>query len=194
MLDSTKQSLREQGATSYATATEQLDTVQAAQLSGQMFMEATGADAALISYNVYNPEIHALMENSYGANGAILPGEMTEEYITIFLPTGWYDTLLTLERTGSEIKEMAEQGADTRNTGYHYPYVCMTADGQPLEDDRTYTVVVCGYNKSEKETLGLTDTGIVGLDAAKAYLLKVGEVSSATLDASLVQYVGTVKE
>ena len=118
---------------------------------------------------------------------------MTEEYITIFLPTGWYDTLLTLERTGREIQEMAEQGADTRNTGYHYPYVFLTADGQPLEDDQTYTVVVCGYNKSEKETLGLTDTGIVGLDAAKAYLQKVGEVSSETLDASLVQYVGTAQ-
>ena len=193
VFDNTKKALRETGATSYATVTEELNTVQAAQLSGQMFMEATGADAALISYNVYNPNIHALMENSYGANGKVLPGPLTEEYITIFLPTGWYDTLLTLQRTGSEIKAMAEQGADTRNTGYHYPYVFMTADGQPLEDDQTYTVVVCGYNKSEKSTLGLNNTGIVGLDAAKEYLLKVGEVSTKTLDNSLVQSIGTVE-
>ena len=194
VLDSTKMKLREEGVTSYATVTEVLDTVEAAQLSGQMFMAATGADAALISYNVYTPGIHALMENSYGANGAILPGELTEEYITIFLPTGWYDTLLTLERTGSEIKKMAQDGADTRNTGVHYPYVFMTADGEPLEDDKTYTVVVCGYNKSEKSTLGLNDTKIVGLDAAKEYLLKVGVVSGETLDDSLVQSTGFKKE
>ena len=93
----------------------------------------------------------------------------------------------SIEKTGAEIKEMAEEGCDSRGTGYHYPYVFMTADGEPLEDDETYTVVVCGYNKDEEETLGLVDTEIVGLDAAKEYLLEVGEVSSATLDDSLVQ-------
>ncbi len=186
-LDDTKKQLKEHGTTYYAEVTEELDTVQAAQLSGQMFLAATGADAALISYNVYSPDVPALMENSYGANGHILPGMLSEEYITIFLPTGWYDTLQTLEKTGAEIKKMAEEGCDSRGTGYHYPYVFMTADGNPLEDDETYTVVVCGYNKPEKETLGLIDTGIVGLDAAKDYLLEVGEVSTAALDDSLVQ-------
>lgn len=186
-IDETKKQLKENGTTYYAEVTEELDTVQAAQLSGQMFLQATDADAALISYNVYSPDVPALMENSYGANGHILPGMLSEEYITIFLPTGWYDTLQTLEKTGAEIKKMAEEGCDSRGTGYHYPYVFMTADGNPLEDDKTYTVVVCGYNKAEKETLGLIDTGIVGLDAAKEYLLKVGEVSTATLDDSLVQ-------
>ena len=186
-LDESKKSVQEKGTTYYATATEVLDTVQAAQLSGQMFLNATGADAALISYNVYDPEVHALMENSYGANGSVLPGGMSEEYITTFLPTGWYDTLLTGEFTGEEIMAMVEQGCDTRGTGYHYPYVLLTADGEDLEDDETYTVVLCGYNKEEKETLGLTDTGIVGLDAAKEYLLQVKEVSTATLDESLVK-------
>ena len=187
ILDETKRTNQAQGgAKVYATVTEQLDTVQAAQLCGQMFMEATGADAALISYNVYNPEVHALMENSAGANGAVLPGGMTEEYITVFLPTGWYGTLNTLELTGKQAAEMAAAGCDTRDTGVKYPYVFMSADGQPLAEDETYTVVVCGYDRVNKETLGLTDTGIVGLDAAKAYLEKVGEVSSATLDESLV--------
>ena len=187
ILDETKEQLQEQGTTYYAEVTEELDTVQAAQLSGQMFLEATDADAALISYNVYSPDVPALMENSYGANGHILPGMLSEEYITIFLPTGWYDTLQTLEKTGAEIKKMAEEGCDSRGTGYHYPYVFMTADGEPLEDDETYIVVVCGYNKDEEETLGLVDTGIVGLDAAKEYLREVGEVSTAALDDSLVQ-------
>lgn len=192
MLDDTKRSVQEAGVTSYATVTEELDTVQAAQLSGQMFMEATGADAALISYNVYSPEVNAMMENSYGANGTVLTGPLTEEYITIFLPTGWYDTLQTVELSGSELMKLAEEGADTRGTGFKYPYVLLTADGEEVDENGTYLVVVCGNNKSEDEALELTDTGIVGLDAAKDYLLKVKEVSSETLDESLVQYVGTV--
>ena len=190
VLDDGKHGVQENGPTVYAVVTEKLDTVQAAQLSGQMFLEATGADAALISYNVYSPDVPALQENSYGANGWVLPGDMTEEYITVFLPTGWYDTLQTAQLTGSKIKEMAAAGCDPRGTGFKYPYVFMTADGNALEDDEIYTVVLCGYDASEKEALGLTDTGIVGLDAAKEYLLKAGEISAATLDESLVQPVG----
>lgn len=187
VLDETKKATAAQGGQKvYATATERLDTVQAAQLCGQMFMEATGADAALISYNVYYPEVHALWENSRGANGAVLPGGMTEEYITVFLPTGWYGTLTTMEITGKQAAELAAAGCDTRDTGVKYPYVYMTADGQPLAEDETYTVVICGYDKGAEEIYSMTDTGIVGLDAAKAYLEKVGEVSSATLDESLV--------
>ena len=189
-LDESKLTMRENGSAKvYATVTEELDTVQAAQLCGQMFLEATGADAALISYNVYSPDVPALMENSYGANGHILVGDMTEEYIVIFLPTGWSDHLNTATFTGATIKQMAKEGCDTRNTGFKYPYVFLTKDGKALEDDETYTVVLCGYNKSEKDTLGLVDTGIVGLDAAKDYLLKVGEVSTKTLDGSLLQVI-----
>ena len=189
-LDESKLTTRENGSAKvYATVTEELDTVQAAQLCGQMFLEATGADAALISYNVYSPDVPALMENSYGANGHILVGDMTEEYIVIFLPTGWSDHLNTATFTGATIKQMAKEGCDTRNTGFKYPYVFLTKDGKALEDDETYTVVLCGYNKSEKDTLGLVDTGIVGLDAAKDYLLKVGEVSTKTLDDSLLQVI-----
>ncbi len=189
-LDESKLAMRANGgAKVYATVTEELNTIQAAQLCGQMFLEATGADAALISYNVYSPDVPALMENSYGANGNILVGEMTEEYIVIFLPTGWSDTLNTASFTGATIKQMAKDGCDTRNTGFKYPYVFLTKDGNPLEDDETYTVVLCGYNKSEKDSLGLVNTGIVGLDAAKDYLLKVGEVSSKTLDDTLLQVI-----
>ena len=188
-LDDTKRSLQQKGETSYATVTEELDTIQAAQLSGQMFLDATGADAALISYNEYSPDVPALMENSLGANGHILPDELTEEHITIFLPTGWYDTISTVEVTGAEAKQMAATGTNCRGTGHYYPYVFMTKDGKELDDNTTYTVVVCGYNPEDNGGVEATDTGIVGLDAAKEYLLKVKEVSSATLDDSLVQTI-----
>ena len=189
ILDETKRSIQTSGTTYYATVTEELDTVQAAQLSGQMFMEATGADAALISYNVYSPDVPALMGNSFGANGRILKGRMSEENITIFLPTGWYDTLRTAELDGSRIKKLATEGCDTRGTGFYFPYVLLTADGKMPEDDKIYKVVLCGLSKSEEETMNITDTGIVGLDAAKEYLLNAGEISSETLNASLVQKV-----
>lgn len=86
---------------------------------------------------------------------------------------------------------MAKDGCDLRDNGYPYPYVLMTKDGSALEDENKYTVVICGIPKVMKESgsLNLQDTGIVGLDAAKEYLTKVGELSSATLDDSLVQTV-----
>ena len=177
------------GTTYYGNVTEMLDTVQAAQLCGQIFMEAADCDAALISYNIYQPEVASNLEDGYGANGKILPGEMSAEDITIFLPTGWYETLQTAVLSGAKIKQMAEEGCDLRDNGYPYPYVFLTKDGQPLDDDTDYTVVLCGTSKAERDSLGLVDTGIVGLDAAKEYFLRVGEISSALLDDSLVQSV-----
>ena len=173
----------------YTTVTEELNTAQAAQLSGQMFLEATDADAALISYNIYQPEVLSNLEDGYGANGRILVGDMTEEDIVIFLPTGWYDVIQTTEQTGATIKQMAKEGCDLRSNGYPYPYVLMTRDGQPLEDEKTYTVILCGYEKAKKDELNLQDTGVTGLEAAEAYFEHVDELSSRTLDDSLVQHV-----
>ena len=189
VLDDTKQKLLAEGRKIYTTVTEELTTEQAAQLSGQMFMEATGADAALISYNIYQPEVLSNLEDGYGANGRILIGDMTDEDITIFLPTGWYDTLQVATLTGAAAKELAKEGCDLRNNGYPFPYVFMTRDGQPLEDDKEYSVVLCGYDKTKEDELNLQDTGIVGLEAAEAYLMDVDELSSKTLDDSLVQHV-----
>lgn len=189
-LDSLKTKLKDEGRTYYAEVTEELSTIQAAQLSGQIFMEATEADAALISYNIYNPEISANYENSYGANGRILKGKMSEEYITIWLPTGWNNKIDTVTKTGKEIKAMAQQGADTRATGFHYPYVFLSKDGKELSDEKEYKVALAGYNKSEKGTLGLVSSGILGLDAAKTYLKEKWEISSATLNDSLLLSTG----
>ena len=68
---------------------------------------------------------------------------------------------------------MAKEGCDLNGNGYPYPYVLLTKDGTDLED--------------EKDELNQQDTGIVGLDAAKEYLKNVKEVSSGTLDDSLVK-------
>lgn len=186
-MDAHKQEIAANGPISYATVTKELDTVQAAQLCGQIFMEAAGTDAALISYNVYYPEVPANQENSYGANGYIYEGELTEEDITSFLPTGWYDTLQTITKPGAYLKQLAKDGCDMRGNGLPYPYVFLTKDGQPLDDETEYTCVLCGYANALKDELDMQNTGIVGLDAAKEYFRSVGEVSSRLLDGSLVQ-------
>ncbi len=193
-LDETKKSVSESGVKSYGTVTEELDLIQTAQLVGQMYMDATGADAALISYNVYSPKVKAIQENSSGVNGMIIKGDLTDEYITIFLPTGWYGTIPVAELTGAEIAETAHAGCDVRGIGFSYPYVFMTADGKELKDDETYLVAFAGYDSGREGELGITDTGLLGLDVAKAYFEKLGEISTKTLDDSLVQYIGTLED
>lgn len=183
VLDETQHSLKENGEVYYGEVTEQLDTRQGAQLCGQIFMKAADTDAALISYNVYYDEVLSEQENGYGVNGYILTGKLTDEDITSFLPSGWYGTLTTSRLSGAKIKQMAEDGYDKNENGYPYPYVLLTKDGKPLEEEREYSVIICGVPKG----LEVEDTGILGLDAAKEYLKNAGEISSATLDDSLLQ-------
>ena len=187
MMNELQQQFLANGTTYYATVTEELDNAQIAQLCGQIFMDAAGVDAALISYNIYYEDVPASQENSYGANGPMLTGPLSEEDITSFLPTGWYDTLQVITKPGTYLKQMAADGCDMRDNGHPYPYVFLTKDGQPLDDDTEYACVLCGYAKSKAEELAMQDTGIVGLDAAKEYFLTVGEISSALLDDSLLQ-------
>lgn len=72
---------------------------------------------------------------------------------------------------------MAKEGCDLNGNGYPYPYVLLTKDGTDLEDEKEYTVVICGFLKGMEDELNQQDTGIVGLDAAKEYLKNVKEVS-----------------
>ena len=119
---------------------------------------------------------------------------MTAEYITIWLPSGWSETILTAKYTGKRIKELSKEGADTRGTGRKYPYVFLTKEGIDLEDDKEYTVALAGYNKKEKDNLGLINTKIVGLDAAKSYLKKIDELSSQSLHKSWVKEIAGVAQ
>lgn len=42
---------------------------------------------------------------------------------------------------------MAKEGCDLNGNGYPYPYVLLTKDGTDLEDEKEYTVVICGFLK-----------------------------------------------
>ncbi len=170
------------GTETYATVTETLDNRQTAQLVGQMFLTAVGADAALISCNETKAGVGALSENGYGVSGSLLPGALTEEDLVAYLPTGWYSTISTVTLSGARVKELAALGYDKNKTGDTYPYVLVTAGAAELQDTQTYTVVLCGATNEVWEEGEHTDTGIVGLDAAKAYLQNVAEISSSILN------------
>ena len=165
----------------YATVTETLDTLQTAQLVGQIFLQAVGADAALISCNETKPGVHAWEENVAGVSGSLLPGPLTEEDLVAYLPTGWYDTIYTVTLPGARLKELAAAGYDKNQTGDAYPYAFVTADGKELQDDQTYTAVLCGAARAVWREGGCASTGIVGLDAAKAYFQNVDTVSRALI-------------
>ena len=51
-----------------------------------------------------------------------------------------------------------------------YPYVLTTPEGMEIRDKQTYTVAICGVTDEVAEEGHLTDTGILGLDAAEEYL------------------------
>ena len=55
---------------------------------------------------------------------------------------------------------MAKEGCDLNGNGYPYPYVLLTKDGTDLEDEKEYTVVICGFLKGMEDELNQQDTGI----------------------------------
>lgn len=55
---------------------------------------------------------------------------------------------------------MAKEGCDLNGNGYPYPYVLLTKDGTDLEDEKEYTVVICGFSKGMEDELNQQDTGI----------------------------------
>ena len=106
------------------------------------------------------------MENFYAQ-------DITESDICSILPTGWYDTIQTVQLSGREIKQLCKDGYDAAGTGNTYPYVLVK--DKKLEADQTYKVVICGAGKE----LTLNDSGIVGMNAAKDFFSKFKTLSEA---------------
>ena len=182
VLDSTQREVLISGsAPVFAEVPERLDNEQTTKLFGLLYLDATGADAALMSRNIWIEGVDASQENGSGINGTMLPGDLTEEDIVVNLPTGWHGTLHTLTLTGARIKEVAAAGYDHHNNGIVYPYLLVTRDGMELEDNTTYTVAYAGASDALLEEGHDTDTGIVGLDAAEAYFKKLGTITPELL-------------
>ena len=166
-LDSSQSLLNGSDSRAYTTVTETLNTDDCAKLVGIAFAQATQADAALVSENEYHVGDETM--NWYGVNGSLFPLPVTDEEMVSICPTGWNATISTLTLTGQRIKELAAAGYDMHEDGNTYPYQLVTRDGAELADDKTYTVAVCGVTDAVAAEGNLQDSGVVGLDALKAY-------------------------
>lgn len=186
VMDATQQQQLANGSPAYGEVSEALSTAQAAQLVGQMYLDKTDVDAALISYNVWKKNVDALHENVNGVNGRLLPGPLTEQDIVVFLPTGWYRTIPAVTLTGAQLRELASSGYDQNQDGNPYPYIFLMRNGRQLDDNARYLVAYAGLEEAIAAANPNHDTGVVGLEAAKEYFRALGTISSAALDASLL--------
>lgn len=155
----------------YTTVTENIETEDCAKLVGIGLAQGLDADAALISYNIwnYNPDVEYM--NRFGVSGCLFPLPVTDDEIVSILPTGWRNNINTLTLTGARIKELAQTGYDFYGNGNTFPYVLVTKGGMELDDTATYTIPVCGAtDEVAAEGGGLQDSGVLGLEAMRTYL------------------------
>lgn len=169
VLENDQSLLTDNSSQTYTTVTEKLDTDDCARLVGICFGKASGADMALISKNKWYPTYEGNYDlNRAGVSGSLFPLPVTDGEITSILPTGWRGNIQTVTLTGKRVKELVEQGYNPVED-YVYPYELVTPEGMTIDDDTTYTVVICGATDTVAEEGNLTDTGILGLDAAHEY-------------------------
>ncbi len=163
---------------SYTTAVETIGTEDCARAVGISFAQATDSQAALISLNewIYDPDAYSM--NDEGVNGCLFPTVVGEQELTSILPTGWKGNIQTVTLTGARIKELTETGFDYKGEGRFYPYVLVTKGGEELDDETTYTIPVCGVTDAVAEEGKLTDSGVLGLDAAKTYFSQFETLSA----------------
>lgn len=176
--DDNRNLIEDNSSNAYTVVTEKLDTSQCARLVGICFAQACGADLALISQNKWYKLDNYKDLNFEGVSGALYPLPVTDQEITSILPTGWTGNIETVTLSGEKIKRMVAKGYDRNSDGNTFPYELVTPEGMVLNDDRMYTVVVCGITEELAREGKLTDTGIHGLTAAQKYFSAFDEFSS----------------
>lgn len=181
VMDADQHLLQDNADAAYTTVTETLNTDDCARLVGICFGKATGADLALISKNKWYRLDEDDDLNMAGVSGGLYPLPVTDQEITSILPTGWKGTIQTVTLTGKRIKELVATGYDKYGNENTFPYELVTPEGMTLEDDKTYTVVICGLTDEVAEEGNLQDTGILGLTAAEEYLSQFDTLSKKDL-------------
>lgn len=163
---------------SYTTATETIGTDDCARAVGIAFAQATNSEAALVSTNpwIYDPD--TLDMNPDGVSGSLFALPVGDQELVSILPTGWKRNISTVTLTGARIKELAQTGFDRNGNGKTFPYVLVTKGGEELDDNTTYTIPICGVTEDVQQEGNLTDTGILGLDAARTYFSQFETLSA----------------
>ena len=103
--------------------------------------------------------------------------DITVDDLSVIIPTGWTRTIQTVSLTGKQIKDLHKEGYDAVGTGNNYPYVLVSP--VELEDDKTYQVAISGISEKLASETEVTDSGIVGLDAAKEFFGQFKTLSEA---------------
>lgn len=155
--------------TYYTTVTETIPMEDCARAVGIAFGQAVGADAALVSTNPWRYIPEGADSNSKGVNGWLFALPVSDQEIVSILPTGWRQNIQTVTLTGARILELVHTGFVPGDNGISYPYVLVTKGGLELDPDEIYTIPICGVTDAVAQEGNLTDTGILGLEAAEAY-------------------------
>ena len=97
--------------------------------------------------------------------------------LSAIIPTGWTRTIQTVSLTGKQIKDLYKEGYDAAGTGNNYPYVLVSP--VELEEEKTYQVAISGISEKLASETEVTDSGVVGLDAAKEFFGQFQTLSEA---------------
>ena len=158
------------------TVTEELSQQDCAMLVGRCFAQATGSDLALVSLSTWIPG-NPTEQNHHGVAAKLYAKGITDYDLSAILPTGWNRTIQTVTLTGQQINDLLASGYDAYGNGKGYPYV-MASPVQP-EADKTYQVAICGVSDQLAAEADVVDSGVVGMDAAKAFFGAYTSISRA---------------
>ena len=158
------------------TVTEELSQEDCAMLVGRCFAQATGSDLALVSLSTWIPG-NPTEQNHHGVAAKLYAKDITDYDLSVILPTGWNRTIQTVSLTGQQISGLLASGYDAYGNGKGYPYV-LVSPVQP-EAGKTYQVAICGVSDQLAAETTVTDSGVVGMDAAKAFFGAYTTISRA---------------
>ncbi len=158
------------------TVTEELSQEDCAMLVGRCFAQATGSDLALVSLSTWIPG-NPTEQNHHGVAAKLYAKGITDYDLSAILPTGWNRTIQTVTLTGQQINDLLATGYDAYGNGKSYPYV-LVSPVQP-EAGKTYQVAICGVSDRLAAEATVTDSGVVGMDAAKAFFGAYTTISRA---------------
>ena len=66
-----------------------------------------------------------------------------------------------------QINDLLTEGYDAYGNGKCYPYVLVSPAA--VQEDKTYQVAICGVSDKLAAEAEVVDSGVVGMDAAKAF-------------------------
>ena len=158
------------------TTTEVISQENCAKLVGRCFAQATDSDLALVSLGTWISG-NGLNQNNDCVSSKMYAKDIIVDDLSAIIPTGWTRTIQTVSLTGKQIRDLYKEGYDAVGTGNNYPYVLVSP--VELEDDKTYQVAISGISEKLASETEVTDSGIVGLDAAKEFFGQFKTLSEA---------------